>query len=111
MAPRPKKPRNFCCNMKKLGTQVFKPAGIPLPELELTKIFPDELEAMHLCDSLCLTQQQAGERMGLSRGTVQRLVARGRKKLVGAILAGRGIVLSVEEVSPDRPEASTDKRC
>jgi len=85
---------------------IFKPAGTPLPELEETTLYPDETEAIHLCDGLGLTQQQAGERMGISRGTVQRLVVSGRKKLIEALLAGRAILLTTEErvtvtVSPE----------
>ena len=97
MAPRPIKPRNCCCALRELGTQVFKPAGTPLLQIEQTNLFPDELEAMRLCDGIGLTQQQTGERMGISRGTVQRLVARGRKKLIEALLEGRAIILTAEE--------------
>jgi predicted DNA-binding protein (UPF0251 family) len=61
-----------------------------LPRIELGH---DELEALHLCDSLGLTQQQAGERMGISRGTIQRLVVSGRKKLVDAITGSRALVV------------------
>jgi predicted DNA-binding protein (UPF0251 family) len=61
-----------------------------LPTIELDH---DELEALHLCDSLGLTQQQAGEKMGISRGTIQRLVVSGRKKLVDAITGSQAIAV------------------
>jgi len=96
MTPRPRKPRNCCCALTKFGDRLFKPAGTPTLELERTTLYPDEVEAIHLCDSLGLTQQQAGERMGISRGTVQRLVAGGRKKLIDALLEGRAVVFSEE---------------
>ncbi|TYO99356.1 putative DNA-binding protein (UPF0251 family) [Geothermobacter ehrlichii] len=97
MTPRPRKPRNCCCVRQEFGSLIFKPAGTPLKELETTTLYPDETEALHLCDSLGLTQQQAGERMGVSRGTVQRLVAGGRKKLIDALLEGRAVLLTAEE--------------
>ncbi len=99
MSPRPKKPRTCCCLLRENGTQVFKPAGSPLKDLDKTIIHHDEIEAMHLCDGLCLTQQQAGEQMGISRGTVQRLVVSGRKKLIDAILKGHAVFLPADEIA------------
>ncbi len=99
MAPRPKKPRHCCRTLIELGVQIFKPAGTPLVELEKIHILPDELESMRLCDSLGLTQQQAGERMGISRGTVQRLVNSGRKILIETLLEGQALVLDAEELA------------
>ncbi len=100
MSPRPKKPRNCCQALRESGARVFKPAGTPLKELAQVILYPDEAEAIHLCDSQGLTQQQAGEQMGISRGTVQRLVAGGRKKLVDALFDGRALVLASEELPP-----------
>ena len=101
MSPRPKKPRKCCCALKEFGTLIFKPAGTPMTKLEQTTLYPDEVEAIHLCDGLGLTQQQAGENMGISRGTVQRLVVQARKKLIDALLEGRAVVLTAEELGPD----------
>jgi len=41
-----------------------------------------ELEALRLVDYEGLTQEEAAERMGVSRATVWRLLMSGRKKLV-----------------------------
>ena len=58
----------------------------------------DELEALRLCDVEGLSQEEAGKRMGISRGTVQRLVTAGRKNVVSAIITGRALILEpVEE--------------
>ena len=35
-----------------------------MKDLEQVQLYHDELEALHLCDGLGLTQQDAGERMG-----------------------------------------------
>ena len=44
--------------------------------------------------------------MGISRGTVQRLVASGRKKLIRALLEGRVVLLTAEEPTPSAAETT-----
>jgi len=92
MTPRPKKPRN-CCAHRQPEDLVFKPAGTPLLQLETIELDADELEAIRLCDLEGLTQAEAGEQMEISRGTVQRLVTSGRKKLVESLLLGRALLV------------------
>lgn len=53
----------------------------------------DEVEAMRLVDLLGKDQAAAGAEMGISRGTVQRLLYSGRAKVVQALLEGRPIRL------------------
>lgn len=98
MSPRQKKPRTCACPHRPPGSSVFKPVGTPLKDLERVPLQHDELEALRLCDGEGLTQEEAGERMGVSRGTVQRLVTEGRKKLIGAIVAGQALI--VEPMEP-----------
>lgn len=104
MSPRPKKPRNCSCPFRAEHESVFKPAGTPLKDLVKTKLEHDELEALHLCDSLGMTQQQAGDQMGISRGTVQRLVVSGRKKVIDALTTPQALLLeaasTTDESSP-----------
>ena len=52
----------------------------------------EELEALKLCDCDDLTQAEAGDRMGVSRGTVQRILSSARKKVATALSKGRAIV-------------------
>lgn len=92
MSPRPKKPRH-CCPVRRPNDRVYKPAGTPLAELERVKLAADELEAARLCDLDGLTQAEAGAVMGVSRGTIQRLVVTGRKKIVGAVINGQALML------------------
>ncbi len=68
-------------------------AGQPI-EGEPITLMPDELEALRLVYLEGLTQKEASERMGISRGTLWRLLDSGRKKLVRALLEKRPIVLS-----------------
>jgi len=93
MSPRPKKPRHCACPHRPPGASVYKPAGIPLKDLEQVPLPQDELEALRLCDSEGLSQEEAGLRMGVSRGTVQRLVIAGRKKMIDAIVGAQVLVL------------------
>lgn len=87
---RPRKERN-CREFN--GDQVFKPRSIPMSQLETTRLGLDELEAVRLCDLERLGQEAAGERMGVSRGTVQRLLKSGRAKLVGAIVTNSALLI------------------
>jgi predicted DNA-binding protein (UPF0251 family) len=64
----------------------------------------DELEALRLCDCEGLSQQDAGEQMEISRGTVQRLVSSGRKKIIEALIGGRALVVLADQ--PDEPGES-----
>ncbi|NOR50247.1 MAG: DUF134 domain-containing protein [Desulfuromonadales bacterium] len=91
MSPRPKKPRN-CCHEHPAG-RVFKPTSIPMKELTKVVLFLDEMEALRLCDGEGLTQEEAGLQMGISRGTIQRLVSSGRKKMVNAIVNCHALVI------------------
>lgn len=94
MSPRCKKPRNCCCPYRGNADEVYKPAGTPLKDLDRIILHHDEMEAMFLCDSENLTQEEAGKRMGVSRGTVQRLLTQARKIIIEAIVLGKA--LSIE---------------
>jgi predicted DNA-binding protein (UPF0251 family) len=67
-----------------------------MSDLEQVVLFHDEVEALLLCDARGLTQEDAGRKMGVSRGTVQRLVTSGRKKLIGAVTEGHALVIEAE---------------
>lgn len=88
--PRPRK-RRQCRRFD--GDRVFKPRSIPMSELETLRLGLDELEAMRLCDLEGHEQEAAGERMGVSRGTVQRLLKSGRAKVVQALLDSSALVI------------------
>ncbi len=89
MTPRPKKLRR--CEGKFRG-KAFKPTGTPLMELEQVELHRDELEALRLCDFIGLTQEEAGLKMGVSRGTIQRIIAGARKKTAQALSEGQALV-------------------
>jgi predicted DNA-binding protein (UPF0251 family) len=72
--------------------RAFKPTGIPMTEIQRIILYDDELEALKLCDLDGLTQEEAGGRMGISRGTVQRLLSSARKKAAMALSECKAIV-------------------
>lgn len=94
MSPRPKKIRRcqgeFC-------RKAFKPTGTPLTELEQVMLHRDEIEALWLCDSEGLTQEEAGQKMGVSRGTIQRIITLARKKTATALAKGHALVFVSED--------------
>jgi predicted DNA-binding protein (UPF0251 family) len=63
----------------------------PSPQENPEPIYIDsaEIEALRLVDLEGLSQKEAGERMGVSRGTVWRLIQSARKKTAQAITEGR----------------------
>jgi predicted DNA-binding protein (UPF0251 family) len=53
-----------------------------------------EMEAFRLVDKEGLSQEEAGQRMGVSRGTIWRLVQSARKKTAQALSEGRPIYIT-----------------
>lgn len=103
MSPRPKKPRNCNCPHHLPGSLIIKPAGIPTRDLEKVILDLDELEAVRLCDGEGLSQAEAGTQMAVSRGTVQRLVTSGRKKIIDAIVNSQALVIQAEHGAEVQP--------
>ena len=68
------------------------PSGTPSRVLpDPVFITYDEYEALRLIDYEGLTQEEAGLRMGVSRGTIWRLVQSARQKVISALVEGREI--------------------
>jgi predicted DNA-binding protein (UPF0251 family) len=76
-------------------TDMFTPT--PEGNQEAVYIEPAELEAFRLVDLEGLSQEEAGERMGVSRGTVWRFLQSARKKTAQALTEGRRIQIASEE--------------
>ena len=62
---------------------------IPQENPEPIHIEAAEIEAFRLVDLEGLSQEEAGKRMGVSRGTVWRLIQSARKKTAQALTEGR----------------------
>jgi len=73
------------------GVTFFKPAGVPMSELEESVLTVDEFEAVRLKDLLGLEQEAAAQKMNISQPTFHRLVVSARKKIADAIVNGKAI--------------------
>ena len=85
---RPLKPR-FVCHAPE--AVYFKPRGIPLHELDEVVLGFDETEALRLADLEDLSQEEVGERMGVSRATVGRILKSARGKVAEALVRGKAL--------------------
>jgi hypothetical protein len=76
-----------------LGQAPTRDRFTPTPQGNPEPIYIDlaELEALRLVDLEGLSQEEAGERMGVSRGTVWRFVQSARKKTAQALSEGRPV--------------------
>lgn len=72
----------------------FKPFGIPMRNLESVVLLYEEFEAIRLADYENLTQEEAAERMDISRPTFTRLYAKARKSIASAFVEGKAILIS-----------------
>jgi len=70
----------------------------PNPERGLDPVFIDvaEFEAIRLVDLEGLSQEEAGKTMGVSRGTIWRLLQRARRKTSQALTEGRPLKITSE---------------
>ena len=69
-----------------------------IPEPKTTdspiSIEPAEVEALRLVDLEGLSQEQAGTKMGISRGTIWRLLQSARRKVAQALSEGRPLTVT-----------------
>lgn len=89
----------------------FKPRGIPLRDLEESVLSIDETEAIRLADLLGMSQEDAGEKMGISRQTFGRIVQKARNKIADAIIHGKAIKIESNDFYSKTPgPGNTDSR-
>ncbi|RLG70539.1 MAG: hypothetical protein DRO11_06105 [Methanobacteriota archaeon] len=80
---------------------VGKPPGIegfyPYPQKNPEPIYiePAEIEAFRLVDLENLSQEEAGKKMGVSRGTIWRLLQNARKKTAQALTEARPLLVAI----------------
>jgi len=56
-----------------------------------------EVEVLRLVDLTGMYQEQAGSEMGISRGTIWRLLVSAREKVTRSIIEGRTLVVGLQE--------------
>ena len=72
----------------------YKPRGVPLSVLQHNNLTFDELEAIRLADFEGLYQEQAAQKMNISRQTFGRIIESAHKKIADALINGKA--LSIE---------------
>jgi predicted DNA-binding protein (UPF0251 family) len=72
---------------------------VPRPQKNPQPIFiePAEVEVLRLVDLEELSQEEAGQKLGVSRGTVWRLVQSARRKVAQALTEGRPLIVSRQD--------------
>ncbi|MGB9836997.1 MAG: DUF134 domain-containing protein [Candidatus Saccharicenans sp.] len=88
-------PRPFCPRRIgwKPGISRFFPEGGQFDSAEIITLKLDELEAIRLADLDGLYQEEAAEKMGVSRPTFARILESARRKVAEALVKGKGLVI------------------
>ena len=69
----------------------FKPAGIPMRDIDEVSLTIEEIEAIRLKDLANLTQEEASEKMEVSRPTFQRILTSAREKIAEGLIKGKAL--------------------
>lgn len=84
----------------------FKPAGIPLRDLEEIELAADEMEALRLADALGMYHTEAAREMGVSRQTFDRIVKAAHGKVAKALCDGNALkIASKKAIKGDESKA------
>lgn len=97
--PRPKCQRRIGCPPAMEG---FKPFGIHRNGKETVTLLFEEYEALRLTDYEGLTQEQAAEKMQVSRPTFTRIYEQARKTIAKAFVEGSAIIIQGGDVQFDK---------
>jgi len=84
---------------------VFHPAGIPVRGLGEIVLTLDEFEAIRLADLEGLYQEQAAERMIVSRPTFGRILAAAHRKVAEALAHGKTLKIEGGTIRMERPRS------
>ena len=84
----PEKVRRVRC--KRVGWY-FRPLHVPRKDIIVTTVTLDELEALRLCDGMCLGQAAAAKRMKIRRSFLSRMLIVAREKVANALVHHYGI--------------------
>ena len=93
------------------GTKYFKPRGIPIAMLEEVILTVDECEAIRLADFEGLYQEQAAERMAVSRQTFGRIIESAHKKVAEALVKGKALKIEGGEIDISEMRKFTCSDC
>ncbi|MFC1563499.1 DUF134 domain-containing protein [candidate division KSB1 bacterium] len=85
------RPRNCRIVSGKPAQNYFKPAGIPVSQMEVVNLTMDEFEAVRLADLESLYQENAAEKMNVSRQTFGRIIESAHHKIAEVIVFGKAL--------------------
>jgi uncharacterized protein len=102
--PRPKNCRRIC---QKPAADYYKPRGIPLSVLELVNLTFDEIEAIRLADLEGMYQEQAAEKMNVSRQTFGRIIESAHKKIADALVNGKALSIEGGHIEIDNSNTNS----
>jgi len=91
----------------------FKPRGIPLRLPKEVILNVDEFEALRLADLEECYQEQAAEKMGVSRQTFGRIIKSDRKKVTAVLVQGKALRIEggAYETAPSQKFVCEHCRC
>jgi predicted DNA-binding protein (UPF0251 family) len=101
MMPRPFKCRKICL---KPGSIHFKPAGVPMYELEDIELSLDELEAIRLADREQLYHEEAAKQMNISRQTFGNILKSAHSKIADFLLNSKSLRINGGVIEMDDSE-------
>jgi predicted DNA-binding protein (UPF0251 family)/predicted Fe-Mo cluster-binding NifX family protein len=99
--PRPAKWRCVECGP---GARLFGPAGVPVRRLDQVKMGLDEFETLRLLHLEGATQEEAAQKLGVSRSTVSRMAARAHRAVTEALVLGKALCVEGGPVTVTRIE-------
>lgn len=87
------RPQNCLCRGIRFEPNVvyFKPQGVPTRNLEVVDLSMEEIESFRLRHIGDLEQEDAGEKMGTSQSTYQRILYSAYKKIADALINGKAL--------------------
>lgn len=89
-------PRPFKCRRVAFSpeTKFFKPAGIPVSQLNEITLTLDELEAVRLADLIGMYQEEAAQQMNVSRQTFGNIIAAAHKKIADCLINSKALKIN-----------------
>ncbi|MFC1557558.1 DUF134 domain-containing protein [candidate division KSB1 bacterium] len=87
------RPRNCRIVHEEPARTYFKPAGIPVSQMETVNLTLDEFEAVRLADHERLYQASAAGKMNVSRQTFGRIIESAHHKIAEIIVFGKALTI------------------
>jgi len=99
-------PRPRLCRKIKFNPDItyFKPQGVPMRFLEVIELTLEEVEALRLKNIEDLEQTECAKKMNTSQSTFQRILSSAYKKISVALINGKAIEITNENIKEEKPK-------